>query len=33
MHEGRIAEEGDPKELFRNPRTERLSDFLKNSRF
>lgn len=33
MHQGRIAEEGTPKELFHNPRTERLAEFLKNSKF
>ena len=33
MHQGRIAEEGAPKELFNNPRTERLAEFLKNSKF
>jgi polar amino acid transport system ATP-binding protein len=33
MHEGRIAEEGAPKELFNNPQTERLAEFLKNSKF
>ncbi|MCH8999161.1 MAG: amino acid ABC transporter ATP-binding protein [Proteobacteria bacterium] len=33
MHQGRIAEEGTPKELFNNPRTERLAEFLKNSKF
>ncbi len=33
MQEGRIAEEGPPKELFNNPRTDRLAEFLKNSKF
>jgi polar amino acid transport system ATP-binding protein len=33
MDEGKIAEEGPPKELFQNPKTERLSAFLKNSKF
>ena len=28
LHEGRIAEEGPPEELFGNPRTERLRGFL-----
>ena len=33
MNEGRIGEEGDPKQMFRNPRSERLAAFLKSSRF
>lgn len=33
MNQGRIAEEGDPKEMFLRPRTERLAEFLKNSTF
>jgi polar amino acid transport system ATP-binding protein len=33
MHKGRIAEEGDPKELFHRPQSDRLADFLKNSKF
>ena len=33
MNQGRIAEEGDPKEMFLSPRTERLAEFLKNSTF
>lgn len=33
MNEGRIGEEGDPKEMFVNPKTERLAEFLKNSTF
>ena len=33
MDQGRIAEEGPPKELFHSPRTERLAEFLKNSKF
>lgn len=33
MDQGRIAEEGTPKALFHNPRTVRLAEFLKNSRF
>ena len=33
MHEGRIAEEGPPKVVFNKPRTERLAEFLKNSKF
>ncbi|WP_181702673.1 amino acid ABC transporter ATP-binding protein [Chthonobacter albigriseus] len=33
MNQGRIGEEGDPKTMFANPSTERLAEFLKNSRF
>lgn len=33
MNQGRIAEEGDPREMFINPKTERLTEFLKNSTF
>lgn len=33
MNDGRIAEEGDPKSMFKAPQTERLSEFLKSSRF
>jgi polar amino acid transport system ATP-binding protein len=33
MHEGLIAEEGPPGELFKNPKTERLAAFLKSSKF
>jgi polar amino acid transport system ATP-binding protein len=33
MNQGRIAEEGDPKEMFIRPRTDRLAEFLKNSSF
>ena len=33
MNEGRIAEDGNPREMFVSPRTERLADFLKNSTF
>jgi polar amino acid transport system ATP-binding protein len=33
MNEGRIAEAGDPREMFANPRTERLAEFLRNSTF
>lgn len=33
MNAGRIAEEGDPREMFVRPQTERLSDFLKTSAF
>ena len=29
MADGVIVEEGDPKQLISNPRTERLQDFLK----
>jgi len=30
MDEGRIIHDGDPRELYDNPPTERLSDFLRN---
>jgi polar amino acid transport system ATP-binding protein len=33
MNEGRIGEEGDPKVMFLNPKTERLTEFLKSSTF
>ncbi|GGD99152.1 ABC transporter ATP-binding protein [Aureimonas endophytica] len=33
MNQGRIGEEGDPKAMFAAPKTERLADFLKSSRF
>ncbi|MEQ8355079.1 MAG: amino acid ABC transporter ATP-binding protein [Kiloniellaceae bacterium] len=33
MSQGRIGEEGDPREMFVKPRTERLAEFLKNSTF
>lgn len=33
MNEGRIGEEGDPKEMFISPKSERLTEFLKNSTF
>jgi polar amino acid transport system ATP-binding protein len=33
MNQGRIGEEGDPKEMFLNPKTERLAEFLKSSTF
>lgn len=33
MNQGRIAEEGDPREMFLKPRTERLAEFLKTSTF
>ena len=32
MHEGRIAEEGPPENIFKNPKSRRLSEFLKNSK-
>lgn len=31
MNDGRIGEEGTPEKLFANPKTERLTSFLKNS--
>jgi len=33
MNQGRIGEEGDPREMFVTPRTERLAEFLKSSTF
>ena len=33
MQEGRIVEEGEPRELFSKPKSQPLSDFLKNSKF
>ncbi|MCB4771039.1 amino acid ABC transporter ATP-binding protein [Ancylobacter sp. Lp-2] len=33
MNKGVIGEEGDPKEMFVRPRTERLAEFLKTSSF
>ena len=33
MNQGRIGEDGDPKQMFVAPRTERLAEFLKSSRF
>ncbi len=33
MNEGRIAEEGPPSELFYNPKTDRLREFIRNSSF
>ncbi|MBE0531820.1 MAG: amino acid ABC transporter ATP-binding protein [Rhodospirillales bacterium] len=33
MNEGRIGEEGPPSEVFNNPKTPRLAEFLKNSSF
>ena len=33
MRDGRIGEEGLPKEMFKNPKTERLAAFLKSSKF
>ncbi|MDB5982352.1 MAG: amino acid transporter ATP-binding protein [Pseudomonas sp.] len=33
MNQGRIEEQGPPKELFERPKSARLSEFLKNIRF
>ena len=33
MNQGRIGEEGNPREMFVAPKTERLAEFLKSSRF
>jgi polar amino acid transport system ATP-binding protein len=33
MNQGRIGEEGDPREMFHKPQTERLAEFLRNSTF
>ena len=33
MNQGRIEEQGPPKELFARPQSPRLAEFLKNTRF
>jgi polar amino acid transport system ATP-binding protein len=33
MHQGRIAEEGPPEQIFGAPKSERLAGFLANSEF
>jgi polar amino acid transport system ATP-binding protein len=33
MNQGRIGEQGNPREMFHKPETERLAEFLKNSTF
>ncbi len=33
MNQGRIEEQGPPKELFERPQSPRLAEFLKNTRF
>jgi polar amino acid transport system ATP-binding protein len=33
MNQGRIEEEGNPREMFHQPQTDRLSAFLKTSTF
>jgi polar amino acid transport system ATP-binding protein len=33
MNKGRIGEDGDPREMFHKPQTERLAEFLKTSTF
>ena len=33
MHDGKIGEEGAPKQLFKQPKSERLAAFLKSSKF
>ncbi|QPC85806.1 ATP-binding cassette domain-containing protein [Mesorhizobium sp. NBSH29] len=33
MNGGRIGEQGNPREMFNNPKTERLAEFLKSSTF
>jgi polar amino acid transport system ATP-binding protein len=33
MNQGRIGEQGNPREMFHKPQTERLAEFLKNSSF
>ena len=33
MNQGVICEEGNPREMFLAPRTERLAEFLKTSSF
>ncbi len=33
MNEGKIAEQGPPTELFNNPKSKRLAEFIQNSTF
>ncbi len=33
MHQGLIAEQGPPRELFHHPKSDRLAEFLKSSKF
>ncbi len=33
MHDGRIAEAGPPQEVLRNPKSDRLAEFLRSSKF
>ena len=33
MNQGRIDEQGAPEEIFRNPQSKRLAEFLKNAKF
>jgi polar amino acid transport system ATP-binding protein len=33
MNQGRIGEQGDPREMFVRPQSERLAEFLKSSKF
>ncbi|GAB2175493.1 amino acid ABC transporter ATP-binding protein [Dongia sp. agr-C8] len=33
MNQGRIEEQGAPEEIFRNPQSKRLAEFLKNAKF
>ena len=33
MNQGRIGEQGDPREMFNRPQTDRLAEFLKTSTF
>lgn len=33
MNDGQIGEEGPPSDMFNNPKTQRLADFLRNSSF
>jgi polar amino acid transport system ATP-binding protein len=33
MNEGKIGEQGPPTELFTNPQSDRLAEFIKNSTF
>jgi ABC-type histidine transport system ATPase subunit len=32
LHQGVIEEEGEPKEIFANPKSERFKQFLSNTR-
>jgi polar amino acid transport system ATP-binding protein len=33
MNQGKIEEQGAPEDVFRNPQSKRLAEFLKNAKF